>query len=60
MTGAPVYYRDEKTWNDFKGLSYIQLVYTLPFGKNIQRKTRQQITNTDNDTGVYDDNKAKQ
>lgn len=60
LGGSSVYYQEKKTWNDFKALTYATLTYTLPFGKSIQRKIKQQITHTDNDSGVYQDNKAKQ
>lgn len=59
-TGTPVYYRESKSWNNFNGLMYLQLVYTLPFGKKIQRALKQQLNNADNDAGLYIDNKAKQ
>lgn len=59
-TNTPVYYRESKVWDDFKGLMYLQVVYTLPFGKNIQRTNKQKLDNTDNDSGIYIDNKAKQ
>lgn len=59
VKGLPVYYRESKTAGDFNGLVYLQLVYTLPFGKKISRSMKQQINNTDNDSGIYIDNRAK-
>jgi hypothetical protein len=55
-----IYYRDRKTWDNFKGLTYVQLIYNLPLGKNIQRSMSQRLNNVDNDSGIYIDNKAKQ
>ncbi len=53
-------YSENKSWNNYKGLTYIKLVYNLPFGKNIKRSAQQRINNTDNDSGIYMDNRAKQ
>ena len=55
-----VYYKESKVWNNFKGLCYLQLSYTLNFGKNIQRSINQLLINEDRDTGINPDNKAKQ
>jgi hypothetical protein len=55
-----IYYRDRKTWGNFKGLTYVQLIYNLPFGKNIRRSMNQRLNNADDDSGIYIDNKAKQ
>lgn len=59
VRGLAVYYRESKIAGDFKGLVYLQLVYTLPFGKKIQRSVKQQLNNTDNDSGIYIDSKVK-
>lgn len=55
----PVQYRESKEWGNFKGLMFVQLVYTLPFGKSIKRSSSQKLNNNDNDSGLYIDNKAK-
>jgi hypothetical protein len=55
-----LYYKERKTWDNFKGLTYVQLIYNLPFGKNIQRSMNQRLNNADNDAGIYIDNKTKQ
>lgn len=58
VKGLPIYYRESKIAGDFNGLVYLQLVYTLPFGKKIPRSMKQQINNTDNDSGIYIENRA--
>ena len=56
----PVYYKENKVWDNFKGLCYLQFSYTLDFGKNIQRSVKQQLNNEDRDIGINPDNRAKQ
>jgi hypothetical protein len=56
----PIYYKESKVWDNFKGLCYIQLNYTLSYGKNIQRSVNQQLNNEDRDIGINPDNRAKQ
>ena len=56
----PVYYKESKVWDNFKGLCYLRLSYTLDFGKNIQRSVKQQLNNEDKDIGINPDNRAKQ
>jgi hypothetical protein len=57
---APVYYKESKVWDNFKGLCYLQLGYTFDFGKKIQRSVKQQLYNEDTDIGINPDNRAKQ
>jgi len=57
---TPVYYKESKVWDNFKGLCYLQFSYTLNYGKNIQRSAKQHLSNEDRDTGVNADNTAKQ
>lgn len=56
----PVYYKESRVWNNFKGLCYLQLSYTLDFGKNTQRSIKQQLNNEDKDIGINPDNISKQ
>lgn len=58
--GSAVNYVESKQWNDFKGLAYFQCTYKLPWGKNIERKERQKLSNSDTDSGMSTDNTAKQ
>ncbi len=57
--GTPVFYKESKAWNNFRGLTYLQFVYTIPFGKKIKRSMRQNLKNEDGDTGIYIDSKTK-
>ncbi len=57
--GSPVFYKETKAWNNYKGMTYIKLTYTLPFGKKVKRSMKQRLYNSDNDSGIYIDNKTK-
>lgn len=56
---VPVQYKETKDWKNFNGLVFLQLTYTLPFGKNVQRSINKRLDNIDNDSGLYIDSKAK-
>lgn len=58
--GGAVSYAESKRWNDFQGLTYIRCTYRLPWGKNIERTARQRLSNSDTDSGMSSDNRAKQ
>lgn len=59
VSGSAVYYRETKAWNNFKGLTYLRIAYTLPFGKSIKRSMKQRLNNTDMDSGIFIDSKTK-
>ena len=57
--GAPVRYFETQDWHNFNGLVFANLVYTFSFGKNKSRNVQQKLKNADNDSGLYQDSKAR-
>lgn len=57
--GAPIRYFETQDWHNFNGLVFANLVYTFSFGKNKNRNVQQKLKNADNDSGLYQDSKAR-
>ena len=57
--GLPVHYYETQDWRNFNGLVFANLVYTFSFGKSKKRNVQQKLNNADNDSGLYQDSKAR-
>lgn len=54
-----VKYYENKKWYNLNNLFYIQISYTLPFGKKIDRSIQKVFNNQDSDSGLSKDKQVK-
>lgn len=59
IPNTSIYYQETKSWQNFKGLTYLKLIYTLPLGKKVKQSMKRTLNNVDTDSGVFIDGKTK-